>query len=450
MPTTTISRSERRNLAVGQYPNGDQRSLFVRHARAVATLRAGGASGTDGTEDAMGGTAHRHTRPAAGTLTRTRRWAVTLFAASVLSVPFATQAASAETAGTAEANPPVCTTTTSPVADGTTTSSTTAAATSIPPQEPASTTSTTTSTPSDGSCPDGRDTGGAPRGHDDCDDTGGAPSGSVPKCRAEATLGDPDARLADCAGDIDHPTCGELVTALVNTCAGADWPAACRSNADGMLQICTDGDAWAADACKRAQSTLGRFCREVVDADPERCAALLARQPATPESAPAGTPGRSTVNEPPRDDRPAPQPGQGGGAAADSADLLATGSPGSVPPPPNPATGRRTGDPRGSGAAVQISQAVNSQETTSSDDTPEPTPSEAAVETTRVENVVSTTPTVVQGWAPTETFAPRPATISAFTAAQRRHDRWSLVPLALALALVIVSSAYDLRGRRRW
>jgi hypothetical protein len=34
--------------------------------------------------------------------------------------------------------------------------------------------------------------------------------------------------------------------------------------------------------------------------------------------------------------------------------------------------------------------------------------------------------------------------------AQRARDRWSLVPLGGALLLVLVTSAYDLRGRRRW
>jgi hypothetical protein len=45
--------------------------------------------------------------------------------------------------------------------------------------------------------------------------------------------------------------------------------------------------------------------------------------------------------------------------------------------------------------------------------------------------------------------APRSEGRSA-ASAQRAHDRWSLVSLGGALLLVMLTSAYDRRGRRRW
>jgi hypothetical protein len=416
-----------------------------------------------------------------------RRTLVGLAVALVLSSSFATRAAAAD-----DLDPTAATTTMLPAAaplepaaepcvSTPTTTGEPGTASGITAEDGSASTSTTAGPPP--ACEVEKDAGGSPHSSrdDDCDDTGGSPTGAPrPQCPSQpkGPPEGPDDRLADCAGDIYQQSCADLVLALRVQCASATWSPWCISTAPGMLMICHDGGQWSATPCEQVRPTLVRYCSEVPDADPERCPAI----------APAGDGGEPEAGTP-----PGPTNDQSGGAGEGRTD--AGGSPRSSPlggSPTGMAAGavelepvdQPIGAPLASPQAAAVPAKVSKKSSAAVRPTEvvakaEPAPAADATPTTLagiglgVEGsaVASDGATLalavepgIEGFAPTRAMpsadgegvadaielASGPDRRDRSASGQRASDRWSLVPLVGALLLVMITSAYDLRGRRRW
>jgi hypothetical protein len=425
-----------------------------------------------------------------------RRAFVALAAALVLSSPFMARAEASDGPSGAAADQP--TDTSLAAADGpastttpgdspcvTTPPASTSSSTTAPssgadagageaPATSQATSDQTTASTATGPCNGESDTGSTPRSaHDDCEDTGGSPTGVPRSCpaRPQGSPDGPDDRLADCAGDIFQQSCADLARALEVQCAST-WSAWCLSTAPNMLWICADGDQWSAPPCERARPVLVRYCSEVPDADPQRCPTIRPADggPKTDEGAPPAS-GDHQSAAPPTGGAAGPRPGTGstgdGGTTSDShpggpastldrpVDAPLVAGPGQTPPAKvvkkgvSPTVGAATieakADPLAVGGTIApelgVAAAVDAGET--ADTTP--ASDEPMVETFNVHRSEAGLGSAAAVRQASSGLEPRST-----VAAQRAHDRWSLVSLGGALLLVLITSAYDLRGRRRW
>jgi hypothetical protein len=411
-----------------------------------------------------------------------RRAFVVLAAALVLSSPFAARAEASDGSSGAAADQPTETTLGPVDSQATTTSSSGTKAADLPcvmttTSSPAGSGSTTDGTgPSTTTVPacDGEsDAGGTPRSaNDDCADTGGSPTGAPRPCPAlpQGSPDGPDDRLADCAGDIFQPSCADLARALEVQCASA-WTTWCGNTAPGMLTICADGDLWSTAPCERARPVLVRYCSEVPDADPDRCPAIRPADAGTNDaSSPtaAGAGGGTPTGGGAAGPRPSGEAdGGAGGPSRNSGSISPAGGPIDrqviAPLDPSPAADaapkvvKKADSPTIGGVSIEASA---DPLTVGSSTIPPALGVEASTGPGGVGMHRSAGEDVVEAFAPRAATADLAAPAAVHQARrgearseaspQRSHDRWSLVSLGGALLLVMVTSAYDLRGRRRW
>jgi len=231
--------------------------------------------------------------------------------------------------------------------------------------------------------------------------------------------------------------------------------------------ICADGDQWSAAPCQRAKPVLVRYCREVPDADPQRCPGIVPADDGAPQVAAPANPAAPTLGDDtggaPRGGavpRPADGPtldGNDTGGAVDrqvDAPLTPQGTPQPrVVKKSTPIVGSASveakADPLAVGGTIPAELGVAA--VADAEDGSDHSPVLAAgadgpvVETFAPQRDVSGLGGAAALHQPGGSAEPRSS-----AASQRAQDRWSLLSLGGALLLVMLTSAYDLRGRRRW